>query len=170
MTTGERLRLLRKDILKMSQAEFSNEINISRSNLGNIETGVINATDRVIADICAAFNVSEEWLRTGEGEMMSQKSKSIVDELSAIYRLDERRKRLLGNFLSLNDEDQEKLIGAIEVVARMCEGAQKEKAAPEISEAEYEKAQAIVDAYRAQKNEYVKKGWPTSTPEEDEAG
>ena len=28
----------------------------------------------------------------------------------------------------------------------------------------------IVDAYRAQKNEYVKKGWPTSTPEEDEAG
>ena len=147
MEIYERMKQLRKEILKLTQDEFSKGINITRSNVASIESGRINITDRVIADICAAFNVSEEWLRTGEGEMMSQKSKSIVDELSAIYRLDERRKRLLGNFLSLNDEDQEKLIGAIEVVARMCEGAQKEKAAPEISEAEYEKAQAIVDAY-----------------------
>ena len=52
----------------MTQEEFSSNINISRANLGSIEVGRIRITDRVISDICIKYNVSEEWLRTGEGE------------------------------------------------------------------------------------------------------
>ena len=73
-----------------------------------------------------------------------------MDELSAIYRPDERRKNVLQNFRSLNDEDQEKLVGAVEIVAKLCEGAQKEKAAPEISEADmeaYDRVNAWLDAH-----------------------
>lgn len=64
----ERIRFLRKDILKKTQEEFASSINISRSNLGNIETGKVSVTNRVITDICNAFNVNEVWLRTGDGE------------------------------------------------------------------------------------------------------
>lgn len=67
----ERIRLLRKK-LKLTQDEFSKKINISRSNLCNIENGTIGITNRVIADVCTIFNVSENWLRTGEGEMFRE--------------------------------------------------------------------------------------------------
>lgn len=64
---NERIRELRKIILNKTQEEFAKKINVSRSNLGNIETGIINVTDRVVTDICKTYNVSEKWLRTGEG-------------------------------------------------------------------------------------------------------
>lgn len=66
MTIGERIRYLRKDCLKIKSAiEFGNKIGISGSNISNIETGRVNATDRVILDICTVFDVNEDWLRNG---------------------------------------------------------------------------------------------------------
>lgn len=67
MEIGERIRYLRKNILHLTQDEFAPRIRISRSNVGNIETGRIGTTDRVIEDICNEFGVSEEWLKTGSG-------------------------------------------------------------------------------------------------------
>lgn len=67
MDINERIRYLRKDILKLTQQNFSSEIDISRSNLGNIETGEVAVTERVIVSICRAFEVNEAWLKTGEG-------------------------------------------------------------------------------------------------------
>ena len=67
MEIGERIRYLRKNILHLTQDEFAPRIRISRSNVGNIETGRIGATDRVIEDICSEFNVNMEWLESGEG-------------------------------------------------------------------------------------------------------
>lgn len=61
----ERVKYLRKDILNMTQDDFSKKIKISRSNLGSIETARVNITDRVISDICNAFSVNEDWLRNG---------------------------------------------------------------------------------------------------------
>lgn len=60
-----RVKYLRKCILNMTQDDFSKKIKISRSNLGSIETGRVNVTDRVISDICTVFNVNEDWLRNG---------------------------------------------------------------------------------------------------------
>lgn len=68
MTTGERIKYLRKTLLGLTQQEFASRINISRSNMGNIETNSVSATDRVILDICKEFRVNEIWLRTGEGD------------------------------------------------------------------------------------------------------
>lgn len=69
MNINERIRYLRKVELKMTQDDFAANINLSRSNLGNIEIGRIAVTERVIVSICREFNVNEEWLRTGSGEM-----------------------------------------------------------------------------------------------------
>lgn len=69
MNIGERIRHLRKNELKMTQDDFASKIDISRSNIGNIEIGRIAVTERIIASICREFGVNEEWLRTGNGEM-----------------------------------------------------------------------------------------------------
>ena len=66
MTIGERIRYLRKNCLKIKSSEdFGKRIGISGSNVSNIETGRVNATDRVISDICTEFSVNEDWLRNG---------------------------------------------------------------------------------------------------------
>lgn len=49
----------------MTQDEFSSQIRISRSNLGSIEIGRVNVTERVLDDICSAFNVNKDWLING---------------------------------------------------------------------------------------------------------
>lgn len=72
MNINERIRHLRKNELKMTQNIFASKIDISRSNLGNIETGEVSVTERVIASICREFNVNEVWLRNGTGEVFSE--------------------------------------------------------------------------------------------------
>ncbi len=63
---NERIRYLRKECLKIKSADkFGTMIGVSGSNIRNIETGRVNATDRVISDICTVFNVNEDWLRNG---------------------------------------------------------------------------------------------------------
>lgn len=74
MNINERIRHLRKNELKMTQNIFASKIDISRSNLGNIETGEVSVTERVIASICREFNVNEVWLRNGTGEVFSEVS------------------------------------------------------------------------------------------------
>lgn len=72
MNINERIRHLRKNELKMTQNIFASKINISRSNLGNIETGEVSVTERVVASICREFNVNEEWIRNGNGEIFAE--------------------------------------------------------------------------------------------------
>lgn len=72
MNIGERIRHLRKNELKITQDDFASKIDISRSNIGNIEIGRIAVTERIISSICREFSVSEEWLRNGTGEPFIQ--------------------------------------------------------------------------------------------------
>ena len=68
-TIGGRIRYLRKDVLDLTLKEMSDRLHVSLSNLGNIETGKINATSRLVSDISREFGVDPIWLETGEGEM-----------------------------------------------------------------------------------------------------
>ena len=77
---GDRIRFLRKDHLNLTLKEMSEKLNVSLSNLGNIETGKINATPRFLADISREFGVNQTWLETGDGEMF--KTPSIDEEIA----------------------------------------------------------------------------------------
>ncbi len=66
---NERLKDLRK-ILNLTQQEFADKLGISRSNIATYETGKSNLGDSVISLICREFSVNEQWLRTGNGEML----------------------------------------------------------------------------------------------------
>lgn len=76
---NERVKELRK-ILQINQETFSSKINISRSHYALIEGGTKNITDRVIFDICREFNVNEEWLRNGNGEMFIEPDTFSLDK------------------------------------------------------------------------------------------
>lgn len=65
---NERIKQLRK-ILKLTQTEFGEQIGVKGNTITGYEKGIRNPTDAIILSICREFNVDEEWLRTGEGEM-----------------------------------------------------------------------------------------------------
>ena len=74
----DRLKQLRKE-LGLTQQEFSDQIGIKRNTFSQYENGRNEPIDAVIKLICGKFNVNEDWLRTGEGEMFPDISRD--DEL-----------------------------------------------------------------------------------------
>ena len=64
----ERVKKIRK-YFDITQQEFADRIGIKRGTIANYEVGRNEPTDSVISLICREFNVNENWLRTGEGDM-----------------------------------------------------------------------------------------------------
>lgn len=71
----ERMKELRK-ALGLTQQEFSERIGVKRNTVAQYEMGRNPPNETVITLICREFGVSEEWLRTGEGEMFKPKSRN----------------------------------------------------------------------------------------------
>lgn len=111
----DRLKQLRK-ILNLTQQELADKLNISRNNIASYETGKSNIGASVISLICKEFNVNEEWLRNGTGEMFieiseddeySQAAASIaknndVEIMSLLieyWKLDNDSKEIFKNYL-----------------------------------------------------------------------
>lgn len=103
---NERLKKLRKE-LDMTQQEFADRIGIKRNSLANYETGRNTPIDAIIVSICREFNVNENWLRTGEGEMFVEMSYD--DEIAQFVGQvmgeedDSFKKRLISGLAALDD-------------------------------------------------------------------
>lgn len=65
---NERVKELRKT-LGLSGEKFGASLGIQRNAVSQIETGKNSLTEQNIKAICREFNVREEWLRFGTGEM-----------------------------------------------------------------------------------------------------
>lgn len=67
---NERIRELRKH-LNLTLEEFGKKVGVTKAAIGRIEKGERSVTDQMFLSICREFNVNENWLRTGDGEMFS---------------------------------------------------------------------------------------------------
>lgn len=66
----------------LTQEEFGKELNLSQNYVWMLESGKRAPSARTIIDLCKKFQISEEWLRTGEGEMKAPMTKQ--SEIAAI--------------------------------------------------------------------------------------
>lgn len=71
---NERIRELRK-ALDLTMEKFGEAIGVKKASVSRWENGD-PITERMIISICREFDVNEEWLRTGEGEMFKELSGS----------------------------------------------------------------------------------------------
>lgn len=71
---NERVKELRK-ALGLTLEKFGERVGLRKSSLSQIENGVNGVTEQLFKSICREFNVNENWLRTGEGEMFVQLSR-----------------------------------------------------------------------------------------------
>ena len=106
MSENERIKLIRVT-QKLNQTEFGAQIGIKTSSLSEIERGKNAVSQQVRKAICREFNVSEKWLRTGEGEMYAVRSRE--EELAAAVNnllseeKPEFRRRLILSLSGLTD-------------------------------------------------------------------
>jgi transcriptional regulator with XRE-family HTH domain len=59
----------------MTQTEFGEALGVKRDVINNIENNRLKNPEKqepIYRLMCEKFNVSEEWLRTGEGEMFAE--------------------------------------------------------------------------------------------------
>lgn len=109
---NERVLAIRK-YFNLTQEEFGVRIGgLSRNYVWMIEKGDRIPSDRTINDICREFNVNEEWLRNGTGEMFKPRSKNqvITDFLADIIKEDNTfRKDLIEALAELDEDDWEVL-------------------------------------------------------------
>nr|DAZ49536.1 MAG TPA: Repressor protein CI [Caudoviricetes sp.] len=103
---NERLKQLRKE-LNLTQQEFADKLGTARNNIAGYETGKRNPSDAAISLICTKYNVNENWLRTGEGDMFVKLSYS--DEIAQFVGQlmteedDSFKKRLISGLAALDE-------------------------------------------------------------------
>jgi len=115
---NERLKELRKELGFKNQQEFADALNIKRGTIANYEIGRNEPIDAVITLICSKFNVNEEWLRTGEGEMfieLSRKDKILKWATESLTCVSEEYKNRFVDVLDALDVDD------WEILANMAE-------------------------------------------------
>lgn len=96
-----------REALKLSQSDFADMLNLKRNSISLIEVGKRNPSDRTILDICRKFSVSEDWLRTGDGEMFLKTPSGTMEQLKKEFNLDDFSFNLVHEYLKLAPAQRE---------------------------------------------------------------
>ncbi len=113
MKMYERIRDLRKNYLHLSQTAFGERLGVSRSVINNIESNVLARPEQKLSLIklmCKEFNVNEDWLLHGTGEMFAPDLSSELDALAKRYDLNEEARILIEKFVKLNRQERQAVI------------------------------------------------------------
>ena len=113
MEVYERIKELRKDTLKMSQAAFGSRLGVNRDVINNIENNRLAKPEQklsLLKLICKEFSVSEEWLLNGTGDMFASNEaeySTLIDQI--MTGENEFAKNIFKTFAVFEEEDWEAL-------------------------------------------------------------
>ena len=104
----ERIKELRKT-LGLTLESFGDKVGVGKSTISRIENGTNGLTEQMILSICREFNVNEEWLRTGTGEMFKDMTldEEIISFIGDIQwdASNTFKKRFISAIAKLNEEE-----------------------------------------------------------------
>lgn len=116
----DRIKQVRKS-KNLTQTAFGKIIGVKGNTVTNYETGLRTPTDAVIKSICREFDVNEEWIRTGNGEMFTPgtKDKQISAMLADVMKSgeDSFRHRLVSALARLDDDGWDNLEKLIDMIS-----------------------------------------------------
>lgn len=104
---NERIKMVRKS-KGLTLEKFGNKLGISAAACSAIEVGKNSPSEQTILSICREFNVSEHWLRTGEGEMYNavDEDEEISNIMTAISANDPVMVRILKAYWHLTPDER----------------------------------------------------------------
>lgn len=115
MSAGERVKAVRKDA-GLTLDEFGARIGLKNAALSLIENNKRALTDTVAKSIAREFGVSEEWLKTGEGEMRPATVSGAAAEIAARLKLGPWAAQALESFMALGEKDQDLFLEILEKI------------------------------------------------------
>lgn len=119
-----RIAEVRKAV-NLTQEKFAAQLGLSRNFLWMIEKGDRVPSDRTIADICREFNVNENWLRTGEGEMFNPQDEKLAVFVGSLVSDDSEpfKRRMVELLADLTPEEWKLLEKMAERLTKKEEGS-----------------------------------------------
>lgn len=145
---NERIRKLR-DALGLTQKEFGEKIGLKQNTVAVIESGKRETSDQTVLAICRAFNVNEEWLRNGAGEMRNVDASDELEALAKRYDLSVQSQIIVEKFVSLSQADQAAVARYIKEVASGFQSLEDSVSAPDPAPMPQTEEEAIELARRA---------------------
>lgn len=95
---------------KLSKTDFAAKINVSQQYVSKLSKDGV-PSDRTLLDICREFKISENWLRTGEGEMFVHvtRSQEISEFIGDVLKgeADTFKRRFVAMLARLDESDWE---------------------------------------------------------------
>lgn len=114
MNIANRIRILRKDKLNLTQSLFGEKLNVKTSTVAGWENGSRMVNERTKKDICRVFKVSLLWLEKGVGDVFTNLPETLLDEIADEYNLNSKMKKLIKTLLELDEQSQDVLINILE--------------------------------------------------------
>ena len=105
VSIGARVKALRKE-LSMSQTVFGDKLGATIDVIANIEHERLAKPEQkepLYKLICKTFNVSYEWLTTGEGDMFVVTRQSFLERLSTEFGLSLTAQKIVECYLNLDE-------------------------------------------------------------------
>lgn len=101
-----------------TKTEWAKKLNVTPQFISSLCNGKKEPSSRTIKDICREFDINEEWLRTGEGEMFVPltRSQEIADFVGEVLKGEEDtfKRRFVAMLSRLDERDWkvlEKMVG-----------------------------------------------------------
>lgn len=111
-----------RNTLGLTLEEFGKQLGVTRSAIGRIEKGDRGVTDQMVLAICREFEVNENWLRNGAGEMFQPIPKNGLEMLAKEYNLNQFEYLVFEEYLNLPDESRKAVLDFVmELFAKFSE-------------------------------------------------
>lgn len=116
MSINQRIKTLRKE-QGLNQREFGDKIGLGQAGVSRLEQEGTVVIDQNIRLICDTFHIREEWLRTGEGEMMSDEEDAILEAFAKRYDLTPDEQTTARYMLRLSPEERAAVLAHVKALA-----------------------------------------------------
>ncbi len=115
---NQRIRELRT-YLNLNQEVFGKRLGITKTAVSKMELNTYSITETMYKLICIEFNVNEEWLRSGKGDIFYQKS--YEDELheslgNLLVTGTEQTLNILKEISKLEDHESELILQLLKTI------------------------------------------------------
>lgn len=123
----DRLKELRKQ-LGLTMEEFGSKLGVRKTTISSLENGVNNFTEQMILSICNVYNVNEQWLRNGTGDMFVEDTDSLIEKIISDYPLDKLSQTILKTYIELDPKKREIFNYVMKQIADSIMASSKEQA------------------------------------------
>lgn len=125
----DHIKKIRKE-LDLTQQKFADKIGVKRNTIAMYEMGKTIPSDQTVKSICREFNVNEEWLRNGIGEMFKAAPSDALDQLAYKYHLSEADYTIVEKFVTMRPEARKLLFHYMQEINAVFENTGIDPSAP----------------------------------------